>query len=107
MFKELFSKSHEFAGPRVLFSQEAAARQIELRFVERVVSEAVKNVSVDSVHARAREEEALMRAVEAGAFDSKIVEMVSEVKASGLRRFDDARDFSYDDWASRKRKPKD
>jgi hypothetical protein len=107
MFKELFSRSHEFVGPQVLFSQEAAARQIELRFIERVVSEAIKNVSVDSLHARAREEEALMRAVEAGAFDSKIVEILSDVKASGLRSFDDAQEFSYGDWASRKLKPKE
>lgn len=104
MLKELFSKSHEFSGPLVLFSQEATARQIELRFVERVVSEAVKNVSADSLHARARVEEALMRAVEAGAFDSKIVEVLSDVQAAGLRRFDDAKAFSYANWAARKRK---
>lgn len=106
MLKELFSRSQaqEFVGPMSLFSQELSVRKIELQFVSRVVSTAARNVSADQMDARSREEEALMRAVEAGAFDSQIAEAVAGVEAAGLRRFDDVPGFSYPAWAERKHK---
>ena len=106
MLKELFSRSHgqDFVGPMSLFSPELSVRKIELQFVNRLVSAATRNVSGDLPDARSREEEALMRAVEAGAFDSQINEAAAGVEEAGLRPFDDAPAFSYPDWAGRKHK---
>ena len=85
-------------------SDDGLLQRIELQFVNRVVSAAARSVSADQRDARVREEEALMRAVEAGAFDSQIAEVLTGIEETGLRRFDDAPAFSYPDWAERKHK---
>ena len=105
MITQLF-KCRDLAASNLPYSQEAEARQIELRFVERVVSAATRNVTVAAKNTRARQDEALMRAVEAGTFDEKIGEALRDVKPSELRNFDEAEPFSYPDWAARKLKSK-
>ena len=101
---KVFSSQRDFSGSQFPFSQEAATRQIEVRFVERVVWAAANSVTAAAKQSGARHDKTLMRAIEKGTFDVQIANAVKNIEPAQLRPFDEAEPFSYPDWAARKLK---